>query len=48
MSDVLEFLGSKLNQTKHQQVNSMSREFTAVRNVVNGFLKRTRDKKVVR
>lgn len=47
VSDVLQFLSSKLNQTKHQS-KSVSKDFMAIRNVVNGFLKKTKDKKLIR
>lgn len=47
VSDVLQFLSSKLNQTK-QQSKSLSKQFMAIRNVVNGFLKRTKDNRLIK
>ena len=45
VSDVLQFLSSKINQSKNQFKN-MSKCFMSARNVVNGYLKRERDGRV--
>lgn len=47
VSDVLQFLSGKLNQTK-LQLKNVPKDFTAIRNVVNGFLKKTKEKKLLK
>ena len=45
VSDVLEFLSTKINQSKNQ-LKMIPKSFMSTRNVVNGYLKRERDNKL--